>query len=205
MAWMVVLEAGDVDAQLEAGPPPRHPHDPVAEALLGQGLAVGRRGHRDPGIGMQVVHVGRFHEPVHGGVDRGRRAAPPVQAEVEGPHHLVLAVDAGIDVDEGAQPIEAQHGEAVRGQGAEVAAGALHPQQLHGLGGDRVEPDALGRGVAAGEVGVPAVGAQPVRPVDQLVDLGSAVYRSSTGDLLRSSGAPAGLAPPVRSADTVSK
>ena len=59
-------------------------------------------------------------------------AAPPVpkQAVVERGDHLVLALDAGVDVDEGAQPVQPQHGEAGLRQRAEVAAGALDPQQL---------------------------------------------------------------------------
>ena len=59
-------------------------------------------------------------------------AAPPLpwQAEVERGDHLVLAVLARVHVDERAQPVEAQHREAGLGERAEVAAGALHPQQL---------------------------------------------------------------------------
>ena len=69
-------------------------------------------------------------EPVHGGVDRRRRAALAVQAEVERGDHLVLALHARVDVDERAQPVEPQHGQPGLGQRAEVAAGALDPQQL---------------------------------------------------------------------------
>ena len=73
---------------------------------------------------------GAVDEAVHGGVDRRRRAAPAVEAEVEGRDHLVLPVLARVHVDERPQPVEAQHGEAGLGQRAEVAAGALDPQQL---------------------------------------------------------------------------
>src|SRR5262249_55971279 len=59
----------DVEAELETGPPPRHPDHPVAEALLGQGLAVGRGGERDPGVRVQVVDVDRLDQAVHRGVD----------------------------------------------------------------------------------------------------------------------------------------
>ena len=107
-------------------------------------------------------------EAVHRRVDRRRRAALAVQAVVERGDHLVLAVDAGVDVDERAHPVEPEHGEAGLGQGAEVAAGALHPEQLDVLAGDRVGLGALGGGVAAGVVGVLRVGAEPVGPGDQL-------------------------------------
>ena len=71
---------------------------------------------------MQVVDVRGVDEAVHRGVDRRRRAALAVQAVVERGDHLVLALDARVDVDERAQPVEAQHREAGLGQGAEVAA-----------------------------------------------------------------------------------
>ena len=98
--------------------------------LARQLLAVDRRGDRDPGVGMQVVDVGAVDQAVHGGVDRRRGAAFAVGAEVERRDHLVLAVDARIDVDERAQAVEPQHGEPGLGQRAEVTARALDPHQL---------------------------------------------------------------------------
>ena len=97
-------------------------------------------------------------------------AAPPLpwQAEVERGDHLVLAVLARVDVDQRAQPVEAQHGEPGFGERAEVAARALHPEQLDVVAGGGVDLGALGRRVAAGVVGVAGVGAEPVRPVEQL-------------------------------------
>ena len=64
----------------------------------------------------------RVDQPVHRGVDRRRRATLAVEAEVERGDHLVLAVNAGIDVDERTQAVEPQHGQPVLGQRAEVAA-----------------------------------------------------------------------------------
>ena len=109
---LAVLDRGDVEAELEAGAAPRHPHDLVAEDLLGQLLAVGGGRDGDAGVGVQVVDVGGVDQAVHGGVDRRRRAALAVEAVVERGDHLVLAVHARVHVDEGAQPVEAQHGEA---------------------------------------------------------------------------------------------
>ena len=104
------------------GPAPRHPHDAVAEALLGQRLAVDGGGQGDAGVGMEVVDVRRLDEAVHRRVDRRRRAAAAVAAEVERGDHLVLAVDARVDVDQRPQPVEAEHGQPVGGERAEVAA-----------------------------------------------------------------------------------
>ena len=169
---VVAVHGGDVQAELEAGPPPRHPGDAVAEAVAGQPLAVGGRGERDPRVGMQVIDVRGLDKTVHGGVDRRRGAALAVQAEVERGDHLVLAVDTGIDVLQRAQPVQPEHREPGGGQRAQVAARALDPHQLRRRGGHRVGHDALGRGVAAGVVGVARVGAQPVAAPDQLGDLG---------------------------------
>ena len=105
-------------------------------------------------------------QAVHGGVDRRRGAAAAVQAVVERGDHLVLAVDARVDVDERAQPVQPEHGEARLGQRAQVAAGALDPEQLDRLPGDRVGLGALGGGVAAGVVGVARVGAEAVAAAD---------------------------------------
>jgi hypothetical protein len=158
----------DVQAQLEAGTPPRHPHHPVAEALLRQRLPVGGGRERDPGVRVQVVDVGGLGQRVHRGVDRGGRAALAVQAVVERCDHLVLAVRTRVDVRQRAQPVHPQHGEPGLGQRAQVAAGPLDPQQLDRPAGHGVGRGALRGGVPAGVVRVPAVGAEPPRPGDHL-------------------------------------
>ena len=132
------------------------------KVFCGELLAVLRRRERDAGVGVQVVDVRGVDEAVHRGVDRRRRAALAVQAVVERGDHLVLAVDARVDVDERAHPVEAQHGEARLGERAEVAARALHPQQLDGLARDRVGLGALRGRVAARVVRVLRVGAEAV-------------------------------------------
>jgi hypothetical protein len=101
--WVLLGDRGDVQAELEARPAPRHPDHAVAEALAGQRLAVGGGGQRDAGVGVQVVDVRSGDQAVHGGVDGRRRAAAAVQAEVEGGDHLVLALDARVDVDQRAE------------------------------------------------------------------------------------------------------
>ena len=154
----------------------------------GQLLPVRRGGQRDPGVGVQMVHVRRVDQPVHRGVDRRRGAPFAVQAEVERRDHLVLPVHPGIDVDQRPQPVKAQHRQARGPQRAQVTARALDPHQLDVLAGHRVGRGALGRGVAPGVVRVPRVRAQPVRPCDQLID-----------NVTAHAPHPAG-APPVRSA-----
>ncbi len=163
-------DRGDIQPQLEAGTPPRHPHHPVAEALGRQPLAVRGRRERDARVRVQVVDVRRVDQGVHRGVDRRRRPALAVQAVVERGHHLVLALDSGVGVDERAQPVQPQHRQATRAQRAEIAAGALDPEQVDRRAGHRVRLGALRRRVAARVVRVARIGAQPVRAGDQLVD-----------------------------------
>ena len=162
-----LLDRGDVEAELEARTTPGHPDDLVAEDLLGQRLAVGGRRDRDAGVGVQVVDVRGVDQAVHRGVDRRGGAALAVQAVVERRDHLVLALDPGVDLGQRAHPVQPQHGQAGLGQRAQVAAGALDPDQLDVLAGHRVDLGALGGGVAAGVVGVLGVAAQPVGSLDQ--------------------------------------
>jgi hypothetical protein len=119
---------------------------------------------------VQVVDVWGVDEPVHRRVDARRRTAPAVQAVVERGDHLVLALLAGVDLDQRPHPVQAQHGEPGPGEGAEVAAGALDPHQLDLTPGRRVGRDALRGGVAPGVVRVPPVGAELVRAGEQLGD-----------------------------------
>ena len=162
----------DVETELEARPPPGDPRDPIPEAVARQRLAVGRGGQRDARVRVEVVDVAGIDEPVHGGIDRRGRATASEQAVVERCDHLVLAVDARIDVDEGAQPVEPKHGQTGLGQRAEIAAGPLDPQQLDVTPGHRVGRRPLGGRVATRVVRGARVGAQPPRPLDELVDDG---------------------------------
>ena len=129
---LVAPDGGDVEAELEARPSPGTHATRSPKHAPGQRLAVGGGRQRDARVGMQVVDVRRVDEAVHRGVDRRRGAATAVQAVVERGDHLVLALDARVDVDERAQTVEAQDRETGLGEGAEVAAGALDPQQLDG-------------------------------------------------------------------------
>ena len=114
----------------------------------------------------------RLDQPVHRRVDRWRRAAPAVEAVVERGDHLVLALDARVDVDHRPQPVEPEHRQAGLGERPEIAAGALDPQQLGRPAGHRIDDRSLGRRVAAGVVRVARVRTQPVRALDELLRRG---------------------------------
>lgn len=161
------LDGGDVQPQLEPGPPPRHPGDGVAETLGGQLLPVGGTGQRDTGVRVQMIDMGGLDQSVHGGVDGRSRPTLPMQAVVERGDHLVLALDTRVHVDERPHPIEPQHGKPAFGERPEVTPGPLDPHQLDVTPGDGVGVGALGGRVAAGVVGVTGVGAEPVGPGEE--------------------------------------
>jgi len=69
--------------------------------------------------------VRRVDEAVHRGVYGWRGTARAVEAVIERGDHLVLAVNAGIDVDEGAQAVEPEDRQARVGECAEIAAEPL--------------------------------------------------------------------------------
>jgi len=106
--------------------------------------------------------MGCVHEAVHGGIDGRRGAALAVQAVIEGCHHLVFTLDAGVDVLQRQQTVQAQDSESGIRQRAQVAAGALHPQQLDLLPRDGIPVCALRGGIAAGKIGVPLVRTEAV-------------------------------------------
>ena len=117
-----------------------------------------------PGVEREDEMVAVFDFTLHG---RGG-AAPSIDTAM---HGLVDAAHVDhLHPDSGIAFATAKDGETLLGQGAQVAAGALDPQQLDRLAGDGVGLGALGGGVAAGVVGVLRVGAEAVRPRDQLFD-----------------------------------
>ncbi len=163
------LDRGNVQAELEAGAPPRHPHHPIPERLTGQFFPVDRGRQRDPRIRVQMIHMRRVHQTMHRRVNRRGGAALAVQAVIERRDHLILPVHAGIHVNQGPQPVQPQDSEVLLRQGAKVTTGPLHPQQFHRFPGDRVGLGALGGGVPTGVVGVPRIGTEPIRTADQIL------------------------------------
>jgi hypothetical protein len=122
-----ILDRGDVEAELEPGTAPRHPHDDVTEDLLGQGLPVDGSRDGDAGVRVQMVDVDGADEAMRSGID-GRRGTPlAVQAVIESRHHLILPVHARVHAGQGAQPVQPQCRQPDRGQCGQVTARALDP------------------------------------------------------------------------------
>ena len=171
-AGVVGGQGRDLQAQLEARAAPRHPGQLAAEALLGERLAVGGGREGDHRVGVEVVDVGGVDQRVHRGVDRRGGAAARPAAVLERVDHLVLVVDPAVHAPQRPHPVEAQGGQALGPERAEVAARPLHVQHVGLRPGHRVDDRGLARGVAAAVVGDPRVGPEGVRACHQGVDLG---------------------------------
>ena len=168
---LAVGQLAHAPSELPAGPLPRHPRHRPAPDLVDQLLAVGGAGQGDDAVGVQMVDVRVVDQCVHGGVDRRRGTARPVAAVGEQADHLVLVLDAAVDLVQADQPVALEHGQAVGGEGSEVAAGALDVEQLHRFAAGRAGDGHLGRGVATAVVRDGRVRAEPVTAVQQRADL----------------------------------
>ena len=110
-------------------------------------------------------------------VDR-RRARVQVERAVEvALHHRVLDrglralfLRGAVDFLQRDELVLVERGEILALGGAQVAAGALDPEHLDRLAGERILLRQLGRGVAAAGVGDALVGAEQVGAVDQPAD-----------------------------------
>ena len=167
---VVATDLGHVQSELETRAPPLDPDHPVAEALACPSLPVDGRRQGDARIRVKVIDVVGVDQPMHRGVDRRCGAAATMEAVVEGRDHLVLAVDPGVHVDKGAQPVQPQDGQARLRERAQVATRALDPHQLDRRPGRRIDPDPLGGGIAPGVIRIARVRPQTVRTLQQRRD-----------------------------------
>jgi hypothetical protein len=141
---IVGLDLGDVQAELEARPAPRHPDDSIAKDLGGQLLTIDSCGNRNSRVRVQMINMCRIDKAMHRGVDRGCGAALSMQAVVEGGDHFVLTFHTGVDAHQLSHSIKPQHGEPGLLQGAQIPAGTLNPDELHRLTGYRISLGAFG-------------------------------------------------------------
>ena len=172
-------------AELKAGALPGNPDQVMAELaveLLHFGLAVGGGGQGDAPVGVEMVDVGEGKKAVQRRVNGGGDGVVAEGAEGIHGHHVVFVIDALVAALEGEQLLLVEGGEAGALDAAQVAAGALDPEHLDGLAGERIDLGDLGAGVAAGEVGDAQVGAEQVGAVAQqfgLVESGGESWRPS--------------------------
>ena len=160
--------------QLKAWALPRDPHQPVLEVaieLLHLFFAVGRGGHRDSPVGMEMIHMAVGKKAVQWCIDGRHRWIHAEGAERVQLHHSVLFRHAAVARFDGQQLVEVERRKTGALNAAQIAAAALDPQHLDGLAGQRIALRDLGTGIAAGEVGDAQIGSEQVGAVAQQLRL----------------------------------
>ena len=157
----------DLLGEREAGPDVRDPGRLVAEALGDEPLAVARAGQHVDAVRVRVVHVRSRDERVQQRLDRrARRRRVDLAARQVGDHVLVAHLLA---LEHREHLVEPQRREVLALHRRQVAARALDPHDVD-LAADVIGGGALGRRVAAAEVGDRAVGAEQVRGEQDLAE-----------------------------------
>ncbi len=150
---------------------------------------VGGGGDGDDGVGVHVVDVVARDVGVERGVDRGGAGVEAEGGVGEVADHLVLVVGAAVEGFEGFELRHVEGGEAVELHRADVAAGALDPEDFDGFAGERVGLGDLGGGVAAAIVGDALVAAEEVGAVEEEFGLAHAGGAGVVPAALQSTGA----------------
>jgi hypothetical protein len=128
-------------------------------------LAVGGGGEGDAPVGVEVVDVRERKESVEWRVDGRCDRVVAEGAERIHRDDLVFTGYTLIAVGEGEDLVEIERGEAGALDAAEIAAGALDPEDLLGLAVEGIYFVDLGAGVAAAEVGEAEIRAKKVGAV----------------------------------------
>ena len=139
----------------------------LAIELLHLGFPVGRCGHRDAPVGMQMVHVREGKKAVQRCVNGRGDGIVAEGAKRVHRHHVIFGFNALVAALEREQLLLVERGKAGPLDAAEVAAGAFHPDHLNRFSRKRIRLDDLGTGVATGKVGDAQVRAKQVGAIAQ--------------------------------------
>ena len=145
--------------------------------FLGQGFAVLGSGDRDDRVRMHVVDVLAREEAVQRGVDRRSARIQVERRVIVHADHVVLGlgleafVRAGrVGLLEADELVLIERGKVLTVAGAEVATGALDPEDLSLLSGEGVRFFNFGGGIAAAGVRDALVGSELIGAIDQTAD-----------------------------------
>ena len=165
--WIGLSHRAELQAQVEPRPLPGQKPKLAAVNLLRQSLGVFARGNRNHSIRVNMVDMRMRNEAVQRCVDRGCARIEVEGAMIVERDHLVLVLEAAIDRLEAQELVHGERREAVELHRADVAAGALDPENLGRRDGQRIGRCELRRRVAAAEIGDAQVAAKQVRPVEK--------------------------------------
>src|SRR6266478_1772557 len=160
-------EGSDLEAEVEAGALPRQPADLAAEQLGGELPAAGRGGDPDHRVRVHVIDVLVRHKGVERRVDAGRAWVEVEGAVRQVTHHLVLVLQAPVELLQLLELAHVERGEAVELHAPQVAARTFDPEHLDLEAAERIALHHLGRRVPAAEVGDAQIGAQEVRAIQK--------------------------------------
>ena len=156
-----------LEPEVEARPLPGQEPKLPAVNLLRQSLSVLACGNRNHSIRVNMVDMRMRNEAVQRGVDRGCARIEVEGAMIVERDHLVLVLEAAIDRLEAQELVHIERREAVELHRADVAAGALDPENRGRRAGQRIGRGQLRRRVAAAEIGDAQVAAKQVRPIEK--------------------------------------
>ncbi|MNI25623.1 hypothetical protein D3C73_792830 [compost metagenome] len=169
-------ESFEIQPELETGPAPGEPTNIAAENLLCQFLRVLRGRNCDDRIRVHVVDMRKRHETVQRRIDGCGARIEVESAMRQETDHAVFIFDTLIDALQRFQLVHIESGEAIKLDGADIAAGTLDPHDLDLTSGQRIGfHDLCGR-VAAAVIGDAFVAAQKIGAIKQLarlIELGS--------------------------------
>src|SRR5439155_464401 len=106
----------------------------------------------------------------------------------------------GVELPQRKQFLLVERGEVGERAGAQVTSGALDPEDLDGLAGDRVRLGELGRGVPAARVGDALIRAEQVGAVNQAMRGSQGLRSFVVLEIVRESGSPGLRVGEIRSA-----
>ena len=160
-------EFREFQTKLEAGAAPAKPADLLAIDLACQVLAGRRRGDRDDGVWMHVVHMGIGKIGVERRVDGGGARIEREGAMGQIADHLILVLGAAIEVFQGFELALIERRKAVALHRADIAARSLYPKDGDVLAGEWVLFGHLRGGVAAPIIGDPLIRAEKIGTVEK--------------------------------------
>ena len=171
-------ESFEIETELETRATPGQPADIVTENLLRQLFRILRSGNGDDCIGMHMVDMIVRHETVQRRIDGSRARIKVEGAMRQETDHAVFIRNALVNALQRFQLVEIKRRKTIELDGADIAAGALHPHDADLLARQRIGLKHLCRCVSTAIIGDALVGTEQIGTIKQLARL---IERSGIG------------------------